>query len=73
MKSYYAVQARLIERRHGVIVLDETRLDTVSELGDAVREARRHASDGFTVWIYLVENTGGGPLRYSRVETIKPG
>lgn len=72
MTPHYSVQARLIERRQGVVVRDETRLDTAAVLEDAVQAGRRRAADGFTVWIYRVEDTGGGPPKYLTVETIKP-
>lgn len=69
---HYAVQARLIEHRHGVVVRDETRIDTATTVEAAVRDGRRHIDDGFTVWIYHVEDRSGTRPTYVTVETLRP-
>lgn len=69
----FEVQARLIERRVGVVVRDETRWATATDLDRAVTEARRHVADGFTVWIFLVEPGSHGHPTYIRVDTLRPG
>lgn len=68
----FAIQARLIERRGNVMVRDETRHDSATELSDAVRTARSLAADGFTVWIYEVHHDGGIRPRYVSVDTFRP-
>jgi hypothetical protein len=68
----YAIQARLIERRDNIVVWDETRRDVATELSDAVRTARAHAADGFTVWIYEVHRDDGVRPTYVTVDTFRP-
>lgn len=68
----FAIQARLIEPRGDVVVRNETRHDSATELGDAVRTARAHAAEGFTVWIYEVYRDGGVRPRYVGVDTLRP-
>lgn len=68
----FAVQARLIERRGNVVVRDETRWDTATALDEAVRTARAHAADGFTVWIYEVRHGSGTQPTYVSVDTMSP-
>ncbi|MCX6465773.1 MAG: hypothetical protein NTW05_19600 [Pseudonocardiales bacterium] len=68
----YAIQARLIERRGNIVVRDETRRDVATELSVAVRTARAHAADGFTVWIYEVHRDDGVRPTYVTVDTFSP-
>jgi hypothetical protein len=68
----FAIQARLIQRHGDVVVRNETRLGSATALSDAVRTARTHAADGFTVWIYEVRRDGGGRPTYVSVDTLRP-
>ena len=68
----FAVQARLIERHGDVVVRDEARLDSATALGAALRTARPHAADGFTVWIFEVHRDAGVRPIYVAVDTLYP-
>lgn len=68
----FAIQARLVEWRDTVLVRDETRLDSATALDDAVRAARAHAADGFTVWIYQVDRGSRTQPAYTRVDVLRP-
>ncbi|GAA2536940.1 hypothetical protein [Pseudonocardia hydrocarbonoxydans] len=68
----FAIQARLVEWRGAVLVRDETRLGSATALDDAVRAARAHAADGFTVWIYEVDRGSGTQPAYTRVDVVRP-
>ena len=68
----FVIQARLMERRGNVVVRDETRHGVATELSEAVRIARAHAADGFTVWIYEVYRDDAVRPRYVSVDTFRP-
>lgn len=68
----YEVQARRMLRRGTVVVSDETRHATTTNLADAQCTAHALAVDGFTVWIYLVRQGDGVRPTYVSVETLRP-
>lgn len=72
MNSPFAIQARLIEWRDGVVIRDETRRGTAPTLDDAVRAAGAHVADGFTAWIYQVETGAGAVPTYITVKVLRP-
>lgn len=67
----FAIQARLVEWRGNVVVRNETRLEFAATLTDAMRSARVHTADGFTVWVFEIRRDGIRP-RYVRVDTLAP-
>ncbi|MGH3566294.1 MAG: hypothetical protein ACRDRH_09725 [Pseudonocardia sp.] len=68
----YEIQARLLRRRDGVLMRDESRLGHADTLEQAMRTANTWVAEGFTVWIYRVEaGTGVRPV-YRSVRTLTP-
>ncbi|MDN5855182.1 MAG: hypothetical protein L0K86_20510 [Actinomycetia bacterium] len=67
----FAIQARLVEWRGNVVVRNETRLESAATLADAMRSARVHTADGFTVWVFEIRRAGFRP-KFVRVDTLAP-
>jgi hypothetical protein len=72
MSERYEIQARLLQRRDGLVVRNESRLARADTLAEAKRAAKGWSADGFTVWIYRVEPGDGVRPVYHSVERLEP-
>jgi hypothetical protein len=73
MSERYEIQARLLQRRDGLVVRNESRLARAYTLAEAKRAARDWSADGFTVWIYRVDPGDGVRPNYHSVQRLEPG
>jgi hypothetical protein len=73
MSERYEIQARLLQRRDGLVVRNESRLARADTLAEAIRAAKGWSADGFTVWIYRVDPGDGIRPIYHSVERLEPG
>lgn len=73
MDERYEIHGRIIERRSGVILRDETRLASAETLDAAGATARTFADDGMVVWVFEVRwETGRVGPTYRTVARHQP-
>ena len=72
MSERYEIQARLLQRRGGLVVRNESRLARADTLAEATRTAKGWSADGFTVWIYRVDPGDGVRPIYHSVQRLEP-
>jgi hypothetical protein len=70
MSAPFHVQGRLIERRGALIVRDETRLEDVGSRDEAFRIARMLTGEGFTVWVWAIDD--GAAAEWKLLDRIEP-
>jgi hypothetical protein len=72
MSERHEIQARLLQRRDGLVVRNESRLARTDTLAEAIRAAKGWSAEGFTVWIYRVDPGDGVRPVYHSVERLEP-
>lgn len=72
MSERFEIQGRRRNRSGGGPVRDESRLARAETLDDALKAANGWADEGFTVWVYRVEQGNGVSPIYHSVHTFRP-
>ncbi|MGI5128584.1 hypothetical protein ACQEVB_17370 [Pseudonocardia sp. CA-107938] len=72
MGDRFQVQARLMRRRNGTVVHDETRFVETGTVEDAQAVARRWTGEGLTTWVYALDRVAGRTV-YRAIEDPAPG
>ena len=68
----FEVQARRLVRRQGVVVSDDTDHASAERLTDARRVAQTFTDNGYTAWIFRVEQGPQASAVYRMVEVLRP-
>lgn len=72
MNEWYEIQARLLQRRNGLVVRNESRLARARTQDEAMHAATAWVAEGFTVWIFRVEPGDGVRPVYHQVQRLQP-
>jgi hypothetical protein len=68
----FEIQGRRRSHPEGGPVRDESRLARTEKLDDALKAANTWAHEGFTVWVYRVEQGNSVSPIYHSVSTFRP-
>ena len=68
----FEIQGRRRSHSEGGPVHDESRLARAEKLDDALKAANMWAHEGFTVWVYRVEQGNSVSPVYHSVHTLRP-
>jgi hypothetical protein len=68
----FEIQGRRRNHSEGGPVRDESRLARAEKLNDALKAANMWAHEGFTVWVYRVEQGNSVSPVYHSVRTFRP-